>query len=119
MLVLDDVQSRESVDKARRARDGSAPERVRQRRASAFPVSIARIATWAEYAETRGFALVPISTLACAAPASSRTAARRNWFHAPRTTRSPRPAASHAPRTTGRFAPKWLPVRRKTRQIRI
>lgn len=79
MLVLDDVQSRESVDKklaeleAEARRSGSAIGV-----ASAFPVSIARIATWAEEAETRGFALVPISALATkpAAPSSPAPAAR-------------------------------------------
>jgi polysaccharide deacetylase 2 family uncharacterized protein YibQ len=72
MIVLDDVQSRESVDKrlaeleAEARRSGSAIGV-----ASAFPVSIARISTWAEGAEMRGFALVPLSALATSPAAAS------------------------------------------------
>ena len=64
-LVLDEVQSREAVDKklaeleAEARRSGSAIGV-----GSAFPVTIARIAAWAESANSRGFALVPISALA-------------------------------------------------------
>jgi polysaccharide deacetylase 2 family uncharacterized protein YibQ len=103
MLVLDDVQTKESVDKklaeleTEARRSGSAIGV-----ASAFPVSIARIATWAEGAETRGFALVPISALASKsvavssspAPAAQRTAPPPA---APVLRASAQPAASHAP----------------------
>ena len=100
MLVLDDVQSRESVDKklaeleTEARRSGSAIGV-----ASAFPVSIARIATWAEGAETRGFALVPISTLASKPVAGSLPApAARPASSAPPTLRAAtQPAPSHTP----------------------
>jgi polysaccharide deacetylase 2 family uncharacterized protein YibQ len=64
-LVLDDAQSREGVDKklaeleAEARRSGSAIGV-----GSAFPVTIARVAAWAESANARGFTLVPISALA-------------------------------------------------------
>jgi len=100
MLVLDEVPSRESVDKklaeleAEARRSGSAIGV-----ASAFPVSIARIAVWAESAETRGFALVPISAVAAkpAAPSSPEPAARRAPSAPPALRAAVKPAASHAP----------------------
>ena len=64
-LILDDVPSRESVDKklveleAEAKRTGFAIGV-----GSAFPVTIARVADWAESADARGFALVAISALA-------------------------------------------------------
>lgn len=114
-LVLDDVQTKESVDKklaeleTEARRSGSAIGV-----ASAFPVSIARIATWAEGAETRGFTLVPISTLAskpealsssapAARPAPSEPAAHPAQAPHPAPSAAPalrasaEPAASHAP----------------------
>jgi polysaccharide deacetylase 2 family uncharacterized protein YibQ len=65
MLVLDDAQSREGVDKKlaeleAEARRSGAAIGV----GSAFPVTIARVAAWAETANARGFTLVPISALA-------------------------------------------------------
>ena len=99
ILVLDDVQNRESVDKklaeleTEARRSGSAIGV-----ASAFPVSIARIATWAEAAETRGFALVPISALASKPVAVSLPApAAQPARSAPPALRATaKPAASHA-----------------------
>jgi polysaccharide deacetylase 2 family uncharacterized protein YibQ len=99
MLVLDDVQSRDSVDKklaeleAEARRSGSAIGV-----ASAFPVSIARIAAWAEGAETRGFALVPISTVATKPVAASPAPAGRRAPSAPPALRAAaKPAASRVP----------------------
>ena len=99
-LVLDDVQNREGVDKklaeleAEARRSGSAIGV-----ASAFPVTIARIAAWAEAAEMRGFALVPISTLASKpAPVSPSASAARPAHAAPPALRAAADAAaSHAP----------------------
>jgi hypothetical protein len=99
MLVLDEVQSREGVDKklaeleTEARRSGSAIGV-----ASAFPVTIARIAVWAESAEARGFALVPISTLASnSAPASPSAPAARPARAAPALRATAEPTASHAP----------------------
>lgn len=64
-LVLDEVQTKDGLDKklaeleAEARRSGFAIGM-----ASAFPVSIARVAEWAESVETRGFQLVPITALA-------------------------------------------------------
>lgn len=64
-LTIDDVQTRESVDKklaeleAEARRTGSAIGV-----GSAFPVTIARVAVWAEGAEKRGFSVVAVSALA-------------------------------------------------------
>jgi polysaccharide deacetylase 2 family uncharacterized protein YibQ len=64
-LILDDVHSRDAIDKklteleADARRNGSAIGV-----GSAFPVTISRIADWAESAASRGFVLVPISALA-------------------------------------------------------
>ena len=99
-LVLDDVQNREGVDKklaeleAEARRSGTAIGV-----ASAFPVTIARIAVWAESAEMRGFALVPISTLASKpAPASPSAPAGRPAHAAPPALRAAaEPAASRTP----------------------
>ena len=99
MLVLDEVQTKENVDKklaeleAEARRSGSAVGV-----ASAFPVSIARIATWAEGAETRGFALVPISAVASKPAAVSSPAPAARPASAPPALRATaEPAASHAP----------------------
>ena len=73
-LILDDVQSKDSIDKklseleAEAKRSGFAIGV-----GSAFPVTIARVAVWAEGTEARGFALVPISALA-AKPAEQQQA---------------------------------------------
>jgi hypothetical protein len=95
MLVLDDVQSRENVDKklaelkAEARRNGSAIGV-----ASAFPVSIARIAVWAESAEMRGFALVPLSALATR-PAALSAGLSAPPSSAPALRASAQPAATH------------------------
>ncbi len=99
-LALDVVQSRESVDKklaeleAEARRSGSAIGV-----ASAFPVTIARIAVWAESAETRGFALVPISALASkpVAVSSPAPAARPARSAPPALRAAANPVASRAP----------------------
>jgi len=98
-LVIDDVQNRESVDKklaeleAEARRTGSAIGV-----GSAFPVTIARVATWAEGAETRGVVLVPISALASMPePASTPVpAAQPARSAAPALRAAAQPAASHA-----------------------
>jgi polysaccharide deacetylase 2 family uncharacterized protein YibQ len=64
-LILDDVQSKDAIDKrlaeleADARRNGSAVGV-----GSAFPVTIARIAEWAESMDSRGLTLVPVSALA-------------------------------------------------------
>src|SRR5262245_17355327 len=64
-LILDEVQSRAGIDKkldeleAEARRNGSAIGV-----GSAYPVTIARIAAWAEGLESHGLVLVPISALA-------------------------------------------------------
>jgi polysaccharide deacetylase 2 family uncharacterized protein YibQ len=68
-LILDDVQSKDAIDKklgdleAEARRAGSAIAT-----GSAFPVTVARIAAWAESAEARGFQLVPVSAFAAKHP---------------------------------------------------
>ena len=75
-LILDDVQSRDAIDKkladleAEARRTGFAIGT-----GSAFPVTIARLASWAEGVEARGFQLVPI-TASAAKPAPQKTAAK-------------------------------------------
>jgi len=77
-LILDDVQSKDGVDKklgeleAEARRNGSAIGI-----GSALPVTIARIAAWAESVEARGFLLVPISALAAKPPRQEQSSARR------------------------------------------
>jgi polysaccharide deacetylase 2 family uncharacterized protein YibQ len=64
-LFLDDVQSRDAVDKklseleAEARRAGSAIGM-----GSPYPVTIARVAAWSESLEARGLVLVPITALA-------------------------------------------------------
>ena len=64
-LVLDDIPTKDSLDKklgeleAEARRNGFAIGM-----ASAFPLTIARVAEWAENVEARGFQLVPITALA-------------------------------------------------------
>ena len=76
--MLDDVQTKDSVDKklseleAEARRNGFAIGM-----ASAFPVTIARVAEWAENVETRGFQLVPISALAAKPPQQQQANAQR------------------------------------------
>lgn len=68
-LILDDVQSKDAIDKklgdleAEARRTGSAIGT-----GSAFPVTVARIAAWAESVEARGFQLVPVSAFAAKNP---------------------------------------------------
>ena len=77
-LLLDDVQSRESVDKklaeleAEARRNGFAIGV-----GSVFPVTVARVAEWAESAGARGFVLVPISALAAKPARQEQTGAQR------------------------------------------
>ena len=77
-LVLDEVQTKDSLDKklgeleAEARRNGFAIGV-----ASAFPVTIARVAEWAENVETRGFQLVPISALAVKPPQQQQANAQR------------------------------------------
>jgi polysaccharide deacetylase 2 family uncharacterized protein YibQ len=76
-LTLDDVQSRDSVDKklgeleAEARRTGFAIGV-----GSAYPVTIARIAAWAESIEARGFVLVPISAVAGKPPQQEQASSR-------------------------------------------
>jgi len=100
-LTLDDTQSKDAVDgklgelEAEARRNGFAIGV-----GSPYPVTIARIAAWAESVESRGFAIVPISTLATkpapAAPLAQAPAApraRRASAAAPPA--APAPAAHH------------------------
>ena len=102
-LVLDDAQSRDGVDKklaeleAEARRSGSAIGV-----GSAFPVTIARIAAWAESANSRGFTLVPISALAskpqpAATPAPAASSAPAAPLPPPSLRASAEPASAHAP----------------------
>ena len=64
-LTLDDVQTKDRIDKKLVELEAEAKRnRFAIGVGSAFPVTIARIAEWAESAETRGFVLVPISAVA-------------------------------------------------------
>jgi uncharacterized protein len=64
-LILDDVQTKDGVDKKLVELEAEAKRnRFAIGVGSAFPVTIARITEWAESAESRGFVLVPISALA-------------------------------------------------------
>jgi uncharacterized protein len=98
MLVLDEVQTKESVDRklaeleVEARRSGSAIGV-----ASAFPVTIARIAAWAESADTRGFALVPISVLASKPERAPSSVAAARAAAPPALRATAQPAASHAP----------------------
>jgi polysaccharide deacetylase 2 family uncharacterized protein YibQ len=76
-LSLDDVQTKDGVDKKLVELEAEAKRnRFAIGVVSAFPVSIARIAEWAESAESRGFLLVPISAVA-AKPQSEQTNTKR------------------------------------------
>jgi hypothetical protein len=76
-LVIDEVQSKDAVDKklgdleAEARRTGSAIGI-----GSAFPVTVARLAAWAEGVEARGFQLVPVSAVAAKRPQQEQASAR-------------------------------------------
>lgn len=75
-LILDDVQSKGAIDKklgdleAEARRTGFAIGT-----GSAFPVTVARIAAWAESVESRGFQLVPVSAFAAKPPQQAQASA--------------------------------------------
>ena len=76
-LILDDVQTKDGIDRKLVELEAEAKRnRVAIGVGSAFPVTIARIAEWAEGAESRGFVLVPISAIA-AKPQQDQPAAKR------------------------------------------
>jgi uncharacterized protein len=100
-VVLDDVQNKEGIDKklgqleAEARRNGFAIGM-----GSAFPVTIARVAEWAENVEMRGFVVVPISALAArptpAAASAAEPPTRSAQAAAPRARPAPpAPAADH------------------------
>jgi len=99
-VVLDDVQNKESVDKklgeleAEARRNGFAIGM-----GSAFPVTIARVAEWAENVEMRGFVVVPISALAArptpAAASAAEPPTRSAQAAAPRARPAPPAPAAH------------------------
>jgi polysaccharide deacetylase 2 family uncharacterized protein YibQ len=102
-LLLDEVQSRDAVDKklaeleAEARRSGSAIGV-----GSAFPVTVARVAAWAESANGRGFTLVPISALASkpqpvASPAPAAPSASRSAPPPPSLRASAEPSSAHGP----------------------
>jgi uncharacterized protein len=76
-LILDDVQGKDAIDKklgdleAEARRTGFAIGT-----GSALPVTVARIAAWAESAETRGFQLVPVSAFAVKRPQQQQASAK-------------------------------------------
>jgi uncharacterized protein len=78
-LILDDIQNKDSLDKkigeleAEARRNGFAIGM-----GSAFPVTIARVAEWAENAEMRGFVVVPISALTQKPPQQQAAAAAQH-----------------------------------------
>ncbi len=76
-LLLDDVQSKDAIDKklgdleAEARRTGSAIGT-----GSAFPVTVARVAAWAESVEARGFQVVPVTAFAAKKPQQAQASAR-------------------------------------------
>ena len=76
-LTLDDVQTKDGIDKKLVELEAEAKRtRFAIGVGSTFPVTIARIAEWAESAESRGLVLVPVSAIA-AKPQPEQPAAKR------------------------------------------
>jgi hypothetical protein len=76
-LILDDVQSKDAIDKKLGDLEAEARRTgVAIGTGSAFPVTVARIAAWAEGVEARGFQLVPVSAFAAKRPQQAQASAK-------------------------------------------